>query len=854
MIRRISERFTTLADNPAMRTHTSKMNIVLGLTVVLSVLAMLNTSWMRALDDMAYALGLRILPARAASEQVVIIDIDDASLAMFGSWPWDRSLLANLMQRLYTAKLVGLVLPLDEPQNVISLQTLTRFANQTISSPAAQQALQQAIIELNTDHKLAHAFATHGRVLIASRYAADVTAVTALPELPNVFTDHLIYPATPVLSPIIQRLPGWLQPDQGLYLQQLSTPVDAIANSAMGSAFALTQPAWPGESYARPVLLRYADGYLPSFALLASAMYRNNIDKINVPESRRVMLGEYSVATDYRFRIRPYYYRTSDQSPAFRRYSFKDVIEKRIQPSQFTNKIVLIGHTAGDLAKTVKTPIVAHMPAVLVEAHTISSLLQHDVFASPDWSYWLRYGALLVIALYLILLLPRLNLGTGFALSALLLLIFANIYLASLVFAATWVPLMAAVTALVIGHSLFASKRLVFNRFEQFRTQLSESNRLLGQAYQFQGQLDMAFEKYRLCQVDDELLSLSYNLGLDYERKRQFNKAANVFRFLHAARPNYRDSKERIEKNLYTSNSVALNTSGGHSDNTLVLSNNGVQKPMLGRYKIESELGRGAMGTVYLGVDPKIGRTVAIKTMPLSSEFESEQLEEVKQRFFREAKTAGRLNHYNIVTIYDVGEDQDLAYIAMDYLQGIHLANFTQKKQLLRVRDVFNIMLQVGEALHYAHAQNVVHRDIKPANIIYDRRNKKATITDFGIAHITDTNKTKTGTILGTPSFMPPEQLAGKTVDGRSDIFSLGVMFFQLLTGELPFVAQSISTLMYKIANEEPRDILQIRAQLPVCIKAVINKTLQKDPNNRYQTGAEFVTALRRCQKNILAR
>jgi serine/threonine-protein kinase len=142
---------------------------------------------------------------------------------------------------------------------------------------------------------------------------------------------------------------------------------------------------------------------------------------------------------------------------------------------------------------------------------------------------------------------------------------------------------------------------------------------------------------------------------------------------------------------------------------------------------------------------------------------------------------------------------------------------------------------------------------VKPANIIYDRRIKKPTITDFGVAHITDTSKTKTGMILGTPSFMSPEQLVGRALDGRSDLFSLGVTFFQLLTGELPFVGESISSLMYKITNKQPRDILKLRPALPICVKAVIAKALQKEPEKRYQTGAEFIAAIKRCQQNIVA-
>jgi serine/threonine-protein kinase len=480
----------------------------------------------------------------------------------------------------------------------------------------------------------------------------------------------------------------------------------------------------------------------------------------------------------------------------------------------------------------------------------VSSLLNGDIYSIPGWAYWMRYLALVMIGIYLTYFLPRLGIGSGLAVTGLLLVIILNAQII-LMFQSLWLPLSAPAAALLLGHLLLGGKRLLLNRISESQDELAKSNRLLAQAYHAQGQLDMAFEKYRLSTMDDELLSLTYNLGLDYERKRQFNKAVNVFRFIRNFQPNYRDTKDRVYKNLKTSNEVVLGSSRDGMEKTIVLTQGGMQKPMLGRYQIESELGKGAMGTVYLGKDPKIGRTVAIKTMPLSSEFEDEMLQEVKKRFFREAETAGRLSHPNIVTVYDVGEEHDLAYIAMDFLQGSDMSKFSKKDKLLDVSEVFTVIILVADALHYAHEQSVVHRDIKPANIIYDRKAKKPTVTDFGVAHITDNTKTKTGTILGTPSFMSPEQLSGTTVDGRSDLFSLGVTFFQLLTGELPFVAESISSLMYKITNEEPRDILQLRPELPICIKAIITKSLQKDASKRYQTGEELVKALRRCEKNI---
>jgi len=266
---------------------------------------------------------------------------------------------------------------------------------------------------------------------------------------------------------------------------------------------------------------------------------------------------------------------------------------------------------------------------------------------------------------------------------------------------------------------------------------------------------------------------------------------------------------------------------------------------------IDSELGRGAMGMVYLGHDPKIGRSVAIKTMSLSQEFEGDKLADVKERFFREAETAGRLHHPNIVTIYDVGEDQELSYISMDYLRGENLMAYAKSESLLPAQETFDVIVQVAEALDYAHNERVVHRDIKPANMIYDRDNGIVKVTDFGVACLTDTSKTKTGTILGSPSYMSPEQLAGAKVDGRSDLFSLGVTLYQMLTGELPFIADSLASLMYKIANEKHPDIRMFRPDLPSCVSQVINKALHKDLERRFQSGAQMAKALTRCRERL---
>jgi serine/threonine-protein kinase len=265
----------------------------------------------------------------------------------------------------------------------------------------------------------------------------------------------------------------------------------------------------------------------------------------------------------------------------------------------------------------------------------------------------------------------------------------------------------------------------------------------------------------------------------------------------------------------------------------------------LGRYRIERELGRGAMGAVYLGRDPKIGRQVAIKTMALSREFAGDELVEARERFFREAETAGRLQHPDIVTIFDAGEDQELAYIAMEYLKGDNLEAYTQAPKLLPVATVLNVVARIADALAYAHSQGVVHRDIKPANVMVDLSSDAVKVTDFGIARVADSARTRTGMVLGTPSFMSPEQMAGRRVDGRSDLYSVGVLLFQLLTGRLPHRSDSMATLMHQIANEPAPDVRSLRPDLPEGLARVVALALEKRPEARYPSGQQLAADLR---------
>lgn len=491
------------------------------------------------------------------------------------------------------------------------------------------------------------------------------------------------------------------------------------------------------------------------------------------------------------------------------------------------------------------------MAPVLTLAHSVSSILQEHFFVVPAWGQWLSLAAMLLVGLYLALGLPRLSAAVGALATGGLLLLIVAAHFGLLLGAGLWVQWMGAAVLLLTGHLLLTSRRFFATERGKERSDLesAESNRMLGLAFQGQGQLDMAFDKFRKCPVDDHLLENLYNLALDYERKRQFNKAEAVFRYMAEHRPDFRDLPQRLKLAQQMSETVLLGgTRSAAAGGTLIVAGGQVEKPMLGRYQVEKELGKGAMGVVYLGRDPKINRVVAIKTMALSQEFDEDELADVKARFFREAETAGRLTHPHIVTMYDAGEEHDLAYIAMEFLKGHDLVPCAKPGGLLPLPRVLSIVQRVAEALDYAHGNGVVHRDIKPANIMYEPEDDVVKVTDFGIARITDASRTKTGMVLGTPSYMSPEQIAGKKIDGRSDLFSLGVTLYQLCCGQLPFTGDSLAQLMYRIANEHHPDIRTVNPQIPGAVVAVINRALHKDLVQRYQRGGQMANDLKACQ------
>jgi len=821
-----------------------KTDWFLGVVVVLAILVLGRVSGLvPSLERKAYDLGVG-MSAHVPSDKIAVIAIDDASISNIGRWPWPRDVHAKLTDLLAAAKVkvIANTVFFFEPQRDPGLDYVNKMLEAYGRVPPAATSgpvgeigalLQEAEAGLNTDRKLAESYAKAGNVLLPLFFSLGQPQGRPDQPLPAFVKKNALPGANVALLPALD----------------VKAPIEALGSVAAGLGALNTLPDADGGFRREPLALSYFNDTFPSFALIAAARSLNlGVQDIKT-EDGAVTLGRLRIRTDEAAAMLTYFYKDRDGRPAFQKDSFFDVLSGKIPAAKYADKIVLIGATAAGVGTSFPTPVSPAMTPVEAMAHSVSSILSEHFFVAPVWGEWVEWLVLLLVAAYLIVLLPRLRAGMSAGLTGGILVALVVVHFSLMAGPGLWLQLMLPAAVLVLGHLALTTKRFLKTEAGKDRSDLesAESNRMLGLAFQGQGQLDMAFDKFRKCPLDDAVMDNLYNLALDFERKRQFNKAQSVYEYMSGYNPKFRDLEQKLNRARNMSETVILGGSGAVRSNASLISadNATVEKPMLGRYQVDKELGKGAMGVVYLGRDPKIGRVVAIKTMALSQEFEADELQDVKDRFFREAETAGRLNHPNIVTIFDAGEEHDLAYIAMEFLKGKDLVPYTKAGALLPLDRVVSIHARVAEALAYAHRQNVVHRDIKPGNIMYELESDTVKVTDFGIARITDASKTKTGMVLGTPSYMSPEQLSGFKIDGRSDLFSLAVSLYQMACGRLPFIGDSMAQLMFRIANEPVPDILAFNPEIPPALIAVLNKALVKDPESRYQNGDEFAADLR---------
>lgn len=489
-----------------------------------------------------------------------------------------------------------------------------------------------------------------------------------------------------------------------------------------------------------------------------------------------------------------------------------------VDPEIARGRIVIVGPTA----RTHDTPVGPASTAELV-GDLVAAYRDGRQLTTGGWwtvAPWIVTGALLLLAS----LKPPMRRLIAAALSGAAVL--ALLGWATLAFGlGIWLPVASPAAWLLFTAALLKAEKPAVAHSRRRDSDLDAARRATAD-----GRLADAWSHYRQVSPSSNLLPELYDLACALETRGYEDQAIDLFHRVAQIDGRFRDVAKRLVHRAF--------------GDALITQPNDMPAEM-GRYQLLEPIARGAMGYVYLGRDPKINRVVALKVINLAEEFDPSELPTASESFLREAEIAGRLSHPNVVTIYDVGENDGLAYIAMEFLKGRRLSEFGSPDRLLPVPTVLDLLSRTADALDYAHSQNVVHRDIKPANIMYDSVSDGLKITDFGIAKLIDASRTRTGVVLGTPAFMSPEQLEGRNVNGHTDLFALGVSLYQLLTGQLPFRGASMTKLMFVIANEPHESVTTVRPDLPRWLDPIVDRALAKDPADRYQSGAEMAAALR---------
>jgi serine/threonine-protein kinase len=827
-------------------------DILWGLALTLAALFFYFTgTGLETAELKFYDFRARLSAGAPAKNDIAVIEINDDSISKIGRWPWPRSKIADMLVWLSSEpakpSVIGLNILFSEPERNGDAQVAELLKAKYSELVAAKKiketgkdseflrAVDQAKKAMDNDAKLAEAAAAAGNVVLPLIFDTGIPSGKPKPE-PEWMKR---------LAPSISHKSASAEvSEEG---SGMTTPIDVLASSAAGAGHVNVFNDRDGAVRKEYPYIPYGQNFYPSFAAeIVRVRLGLSPEQVTLSPGESAVFGKSVMPLDLSSSALIAF----NKSKAFKYYSFYDVMTGKVVPEAFKDKIVLVGLTAQGVGSLYVTPTDTAMPAVDLTANVVENILAGRFVSQPEWAMPVEIILIIIAGFFTAFVLPKLKAGTGAVLAGGMFaaLVAAGIFLFTS--KSLWLKIMYPAVVLTAGYIFVITKRFFSTEKKKELIEVSqiETNKMLGLSFQGQGMLDLAFEKFRLCPLDDNMKDTLYNLALDFERKRQYNKAVAIYEHISNKDPEFKDVKAKIDVLKKAADGAVFGNiggkGGGGSDATMMMAGSSAT-PMLGRYEIKKELGKGAMGIVYLGIDPKINRQVAIKTMRFEEGLEEKAMKDQKDRFFREAQAAGNLTHPNIVKIFDAGEEQDIAYIAMELLKGDDLKKWATKDNLLPTEKVLEYIARSAEALDYAHKNGIVHRDIKPANIML-LDDGTIRVADFGIARITEHSKTATGTVMGTPYYMSPEQIAGKKVDGRADLFSLGVTLYEMLTGEKPWKGgDSIGTLMFQITSDPYPDPMTIKPDLPPGILAVIDKALKKNPEERFQTGGEMAEAIR---------
>jgi len=591
--------------------------------------------------------------------------------------------------------------------------------------------------------------------------------------------------------------------DPPLMANTIYPPPQPLAEAAMGLGFAGVD--FDTDRYIRsdPLILNYIRQYLPSVPFAIARGYFNtkpNDIQVNIGES--IVMGSREIPIDDRGRMRINY---NGPQRTFEYVSALDILSSTIGKKEFSGKIVLIGYTGAETVDLYSTPVTQAMNGIEITANTVENIIHGHFLKSFGPAGSFNFLIILLIGLFSALILPRISLMYRFV---------------------------------ALGMSLFVIANVSFVLFTNFDI-ITQAFYPLIQTLFFIIVAPMMKLPHIAVGEDEEDEDIDYDALLagtpiGGTRTQAITPPTNATP-LDATVPQYQNQAAGPAKE----SSVAT-MHLGTGKNALPAGTT-----YFGRYQVLETIGQGAMGMVYKGLDPAIDRPVALKTIRLDNIVNSDEMHELKIRLDREAKAAGQLSHPNIVTIYDVGEEQSMQYIAMEFLDGRTLEELIDAKQQWDYKTLCKLMIQICEALDFAHERGVVHRDIKPANIMM-LEGDVIKVMDFGIARLDQSNMTQSGVALGTPNYISPEQLKGQGIDRRSDIFSLGVVFYELLTQQKPFKGDTISALIYSILHTNPPAPSEINLEVPRIFDKIVSKSLAKDPDLRFQTSRDMADILRK--------
>ncbi|UCG77882.1 MAG: CHASE2 domain-containing protein [Nitrospirota bacterium] len=806
------------------------------------------------------------LDSGKGSSHVVLVEIDEKSIEDLGPWPWPRKYFSDALGNLSDkgSKVISLHVPFTSPDINPGLDKIRevrkdiakkrkRSKNNIYSAIYAD--IRKAERESDHDTMLTRAAKAAGNVLLSLNVRIGEPSGSNDKKIPVYLIRNSTIFDNGQLSgsdnKITVKNPFAFNRDRYIFASTISPPFQDLASNAKGMGH-ISYPEDKDNVIRNAALfISYKGRLYPSLALQSAVRYLGQDEKhvkqiIGKRGFSGIQIKNLRVPTSERFEMLISFQSSRD---VHQRYSFSDLVNDVIPPDIFKGKIVIIGPSSPDLGSLHITSVGEEMSEISIAANIIDNILNETAIMRPLWAYIIEASVLLALGLFVALMIPRLRKRNGSILLGIFVLTWSAICLFLFVGFGIWLKPVTVIMLSIVAFAAVTINRMISSGVLSDAESI-ESYKMLGLSLQGQGMLDMALEKFMKCPVkDDSVKSLLYNLGLDFERKRMFNKAVAVYEHILKG-GKYKDSQERIVRLRPAEEVTAIGTQFLSDERTMILEDT-VTRPTLGRYEVVEELGRGAMGTVYLGKDPKINRDVAIKTLKFDHSNE-EELSDFKERFFREAEAAGNLAHPNIMTIYDIGEEHDMAYIAMELLKGRELSEFTSHENLLPIEEVLNIISSVAEALDYAHSNGVVHRDIKPANIMI-LGDGTVKVADFGIAALSAAAETHTGTqtVVGTPNYMSPEQISGKKVDGRSDLFSLGCVLYEMLTGEKPFKGDNLGELLRNIQKGDYHSPEDVRPDLPKCCVEITNKLLSKALKKRYKNGKEIADDIRKCIQKV---